>query len=314
MHKRQDSALSKYESTNAELPKLLHSHAEEVRMWQTRARNMQRQNKELMAKLKQSDGVNLMLTDQNRHLTLLSKEKNLEEREKLQEKVRDLESRLIEKDNDLKLLARRLQLEMKAHRSNVQVEQAKYREFLSKIEFAEFLHDEKRSQKSSQLLRFKSPNRHPQLTSRSATNLHAANFSNHDKNALILPPCEGQEAIVVGKKEIETSPKTKTSKMQISSNLVNNEMSLTKNNREKLTMKNGSTITNKTSNDDVEIKITLLNGNEANHARPKKLIHSQKPKIFSKIQPLQLTNNKEKETTMKNGNHSDDSSTVKVNN
>lgn len=291
-------------------------------MWQTRARNLMRVNKELMNKLKQNDAINLTLTDQNKHLMSLSKEKNLEEREKLQERVRDLENRLIQKDNDMKLLARRLQLEMKSHRTNVQMEQAKYRELLSKIEFAEFLQDEKRlqQQKSShQLVRYKSPNIHPaQLTSKSATSL--TSFLNHEKSAaLILPPCEGQATIVNGKKENhESSPKSKTSKSTPNSDLVNNEVNLTKNSREKLTLKNGTmTIANRAGqHDDDEIKISaLLNGSGANHARPKKLIHSQKPKIFSKIQPLQLSNgnvNKEKETKLKNGNHSDDSSTVKV--
>lgn len=266
-----------------------------------------------MSKLKQNDAINLTLTDQNKHLMSLSKEKNLEEREKLQERVRDLESRLIEKDNDMKLLARRLQLEMKAHRTDVQMEQAKFRELVSKIEFAEFLHDEKRLQKSTQLMRpiarFKSPQR---LTSKSASSLSFGN----EKNALILPPCEGQESIVGKRENHETSssPRSRTKKMQIQ-NGNNNEMILsTKNNREKL--KNGSTIIGhkvSSHHDDDEIKITLLDGNGANHARPKKLIHSQKPKIFSKIQPLQLSNvNKETETT-KNGNYSD-SSTVKVKN
>lgn len=303
LHKRQDSALSKYENSSAELPRLLHSHAEEVRMWQTRARAMQRQNKELHAKIKQKDTVILGLSDQNKHLLALSREKNLEEREKLQDRVKDLESRLMEKDSDLKLLARRLQLEAKAHRSNLQIEQSKYRELLAKIELAEYLQpDEKRLPKTNfrqpQIPRFKSPSRHP-LTSKSASSIQ-----HHEKVALILPPCEGQETIV--KKENESnSPKIKT-KIQINSDKLNNcEINNNNhhNNREKLTMmmKNGPPNNNQNHVD--EIKTTLTNGH-----KQKQLISQKPPKIFSKIQPLQLNHEKKLNSNvlMENGNHSDD--------
>lgn len=72
LHKRQDSALAKYENTNAELPQLLHSHSEEVRVWQARCRNLQSQNKDLAVKLKQKDAALLLLSDQNKHLIQLS--------------------------------------------------------------------------------------------------------------------------------------------------------------------------------------------------------------------------------------------------
>ncbi|XP_055610445.1 lebercilin-like protein isoform X2 [Uranotaenia lowii] len=136
LQKRQDSALSKYENTNAELPKLLHSHAEEIRTYQTKCRNLQNQNKELMNKLKQKDAHILTITDQNKHLIQLNKDKHLEERERLSDRVRDLEARLIEKDNDTKLLARRLQLESKNFKGQLQQEVLKQREIASKLERA----------------------------------------------------------------------------------------------------------------------------------------------------------------------------------
>lgn len=75
LQKRQDSALSKYENSNAELPKLLHSHAEEIRTYQTKYRNLQNQNKELLNKLKQKDAQILTISDQNKHLIQLNKDK-----------------------------------------------------------------------------------------------------------------------------------------------------------------------------------------------------------------------------------------------
>lgn len=75
LHKRQDSALAKYESTNAELPKLLHSHAEELRVWQAKYRNLQQLNKELEHKLKTKESIILTLSDQNKYYSQLNKDR-----------------------------------------------------------------------------------------------------------------------------------------------------------------------------------------------------------------------------------------------
>ncbi|XP_063698062.1 lebercilin-like protein [Culicoides brevitarsis] len=136
IHKRQDSALSKYERSNADLPQLLNSHAEELRVWQTKVRTMKAQNKELTEKIKQKDAILLSISDQNKHLMQLNKDRNLEERERLTERVKDLEQRLIEKDTDAKLLARRLQLELKGFKTQLQQENQKYRECYGKLERA----------------------------------------------------------------------------------------------------------------------------------------------------------------------------------
>ncbi|XP_075162470.1 uncharacterized protein LOC142235118 [Haematobia irritans] len=136
LHKRQDSALSKYESTNAELPQLLHSHAEELRMWQTKYRNLQAVNKDLEQKLKQKEAIILSLSDQNKHYIQLNKDKNLDDRHKLTEKLQTLETRLHEKDNDIKMMARKMQLESKQAKQQLQMEQRKTKEVLMKLEKA----------------------------------------------------------------------------------------------------------------------------------------------------------------------------------
>lgn len=267
LHKRQDSALSKYESTSAELPQLLHSHAEEVRVWQTRCRNLQRQNKELIAKIKQKDVIILSITDQNKHLLQLNKDKNLEEREKLAERVKDLEQRILDKDGDMKLLARRLQLEAKSYRSNLHMEQQKYRDLISKIELSEYMirssdiNDKKspKPQRQNQI-RGKSPSR---LASKSATSLTNGN----DKEIpLILPPCEGHE---INKKPEESiknnSPRINNNVKHLpDSNPDESEIDLSKNRfdkSEKL-VKNGN-------HDDDEITVTIRNGiNRAKNQKP----------------------------------------------
>ncbi|XP_034656009.1 uncharacterized protein LOC117893486 [Drosophila subobscura] len=134
LHKRQTSALNKYESNNAELPQLLHSHAEELRVWQTKHRNLQAINKDLEQKLKQKEALILTLSDQNKHYSQLNKDRNLDERQKLQEKVRFLEQRIEEKDNDIKLMARKVQLESKNFRQQLLNEQKKCKEMMLKLE------------------------------------------------------------------------------------------------------------------------------------------------------------------------------------
>ncbi|XP_073836131.1 uncharacterized protein isoform X1 [Musca autumnalis] len=136
LHKRQDSALSKYESTNAELPQLLHSHAEELRMWQTKYRNLQAVNKDLEQRLKQKEALILSLSDQNKYYVQLNKDKNLEDRQKLTEKLQSLETRLQEKDNDLKMMARKMQLESKQAKQQLLAANNKTKEVLMKLEKA----------------------------------------------------------------------------------------------------------------------------------------------------------------------------------
>lgn len=75
LHKRQDSALAKYENSNAELPQLLRSHAEELRVWQTKCRTLNAQNRDLNKSLKEKETLIIHLTDQNKHLTQLNQDK-----------------------------------------------------------------------------------------------------------------------------------------------------------------------------------------------------------------------------------------------
>lgn len=70
--------MSKYESSNAELPQLLQSHAEEVRIWQAKYRGLHAQNRELAHKMKQKDGLLTQLADQNKHLAQLNVDRLVE--------------------------------------------------------------------------------------------------------------------------------------------------------------------------------------------------------------------------------------------
>lgn len=143
-----------------------------------------------MFKIKQKDTIILTITDQNKHLLQLNKDKNLEERERLAERVRDMEQRLLDKDNDMKMLARRLQLETKSFKTNLNIEQQKYRDLLSKLEAAHFeLNRTEMSEKRGNR-RGKSPSNKIKGC-KSATSITYDNGdSNNNENSLtpVLPP------------------------------------------------------------------------------------------------------------------------------
>lgn len=67
---------------------------------------------------------------------LLKSCRNLEERQRLSEKLEKLETRLQEKDSDMKLLARRVQIETKNFKQQLLAEQKRTKDALLKLEKA----------------------------------------------------------------------------------------------------------------------------------------------------------------------------------
>lgn len=72
LHKRQDTALSKYENSASELPQLISSHADELRACQTKYRALNVQYRELNRKLQQKDKMLNELNDRIKHLNSLA--------------------------------------------------------------------------------------------------------------------------------------------------------------------------------------------------------------------------------------------------
>lgn len=218
-----------------------------------------------MNKIKQKDTMILTITDQNKHLLQLNKDKNLEEREHLADRVRDLEQRLLDKDNDLKLLSRRLQLEAKSYKTNLNIEQQKYRDLLNKIEMADFMipradiiGDKKSPKPGAKNPRSKSPSNRTKVT-KSATSL--TNGHHEGSSTPTLPPCEGQ--IDIKKQPVESvkvnSPKVNANvRLLPDSHSVDDEVDLTRNRLDMSEnfLKNGSN----SFNDDDEITVTVRNG------------------------------------------------------
>lgn len=143
-----------------------------------------------MIKIKQKDTIILTISDQNKHLLQLNKDKNLEERERLAERVRDMEQRLLDKDIDMKMLARRMQLESKSFKTNLNIEQQKYRDLLSKLEAAHFELNRTEMSEKRGSRRLKSPSNKIKGC-KSATSITYDNGdSNNNENSLtpVLPP------------------------------------------------------------------------------------------------------------------------------
>lgn len=72
LQKRQDNALIKYESSASELPQMIKSHMEEMRVWQTKCRALNLQNRELNQKIKQKDKIINELNDRLKYLSNLT--------------------------------------------------------------------------------------------------------------------------------------------------------------------------------------------------------------------------------------------------
>lgn len=73
--RRQEKALDKYDNANAELPRLLKNHQEEIRIWNEKYKSLQKKVQELANCLKHRDQSLLLLTDQNKHLQQLNRDK-----------------------------------------------------------------------------------------------------------------------------------------------------------------------------------------------------------------------------------------------
>lgn len=150
LQKRQDSALRRYEGTTAELPKIINSHHEELRILQIKYKKLKALHKETCDILKEKENELHSLQTQNKHLLQLSKDRNLGEREKLQMQVSDLNNKVAQQQESIQLLQRKLALESKSLKHQLHVEVSKHKqtqknlaEALEKVKDLEHLIDNK---------------------------------------------------------------------------------------------------------------------------------------------------------------------------
>ncbi|XP_015185671.1 PREDICTED: lebercilin-like protein [Polistes dominula] len=128
LQKRQDSALRRYEGTTAELPKIINSHHEELRILQIKHKKLKALHKKNSDLLKEKENELHSLQTQNKHLLRLSKDRNLVEREKLQMEVSDLNNKIMQQQENIQMLQRKLALESKSLKHQLFVEVSKHKQ------------------------------------------------------------------------------------------------------------------------------------------------------------------------------------------
>ncbi|KAK2587479.1 hypothetical protein KPH14_003183 [Odynerus spinipes] len=128
LQKRQDSALRRYEGTTAELPKIINSHHEELRILQIKHKKLKALHKDTCDLLKEKENELYSLQTQNKHLLQLSKDRNLGEREKLQMQVSDLNNKVMQQQESIQLLQRKLALDSKSLKHQLHVEVSKHKQ------------------------------------------------------------------------------------------------------------------------------------------------------------------------------------------
>ncbi|XP_053602933.1 filamin-A-interacting protein 1 [Plodia interpunctella] len=136
LQKKQEIALQRYENSNAELPQVLNSHSEEMRVQQTKYKQLKQQYKETAQKLKERDTQLQQLKDEHQHLLELSKDRNLLEREKLQAQVADLTLKVNSQNETISMLQRRIALEAKNFRHQLQNEINKHKDTRHDLDLA----------------------------------------------------------------------------------------------------------------------------------------------------------------------------------
>ncbi|XP_049866582.1 lebercilin-like protein [Pectinophora gossypiella] len=136
MQKKQEIALQRYENSNAELPSVLNSHNEEMRIQQTKYKQLKSQFKEVSQKLKERDMQYQQLKDEHTHLLELSRDRNLLEREKLQQQVTELTTKVQAQNETIAMLQRRIVLEAKNFKHQLQNEINKHKDTRHDLDMA----------------------------------------------------------------------------------------------------------------------------------------------------------------------------------
>ncbi|XP_018319467.1 lebercilin-like protein [Agrilus planipennis] len=133
---RQEKALAKYEGTNAELPRLLQSYEEEVRILQSKNKTLRKGLKEAGEQLKAKDEEISNLREQLKHLTNLSKDRHLEEREKLAEQIDELKLKLHKSEEEITNLNRKSILDNKNYKYKINTEISKTKQYQKELQQA----------------------------------------------------------------------------------------------------------------------------------------------------------------------------------
>lgn len=136
LQKRQDLALVRYEGTQAQLPQLVRSHQEEVRILRTKYKNLKHQCRSVTNALKEREGELQNLKEQHAHLLKLSKDRNLGDREALTKQVNELKLTVENQSNTIQMLNRKVLLESKNLKFQLHQEMQRHRTTQSELQQA----------------------------------------------------------------------------------------------------------------------------------------------------------------------------------
>lgn len=103
LEKRHENALSMYEGKQAKLPQVMKSYEEDVRMLQSRIRQMKIAYKEMENRYKSQSTELLALQKQHKHLLDLSKNKQLSKREKLTDQLEEAQNTIKQQHNTIQV-------------------------------------------------------------------------------------------------------------------------------------------------------------------------------------------------------------------
>nr|XP_023024976.1 coiled-coil domain-containing protein 18 [Leptinotarsa decemlineata] len=136
LQKRQDKALSKYENTNADLPRLIHSHEEQIRFLSEKNKSQRKTIKELNDLLKVKEEELAKTHEKLCHLEKLNRDKRLLDRERMLDQIEELKLKLEKSDDQNSILSRKLILESKTSKQRMNAEMAKHKQCQKELDRA----------------------------------------------------------------------------------------------------------------------------------------------------------------------------------
>ncbi|XP_050542130.1 lebercilin-like [Daktulosphaira vitifoliae] len=133
MEKRQEHALLFYEGTEAKLPQIMKSLNDDIQVYKGRIKQMQSTYKELENRYRSQSTELSMMTKKHNHLLNLSKNKNLNEREKLQDQLKDAQNTISHQEKKIENLMKNLELQCKSYQHHIILEKNKNKELQKEL-------------------------------------------------------------------------------------------------------------------------------------------------------------------------------------
>lgn len=103
LEKRHEKALSLYEGKQAKLPQVIKTYEEDIRMLQSRIRQIKISFNEMENRYKSQSTELMVIQKQYTHLLALSKNKQLRKREKLSDQLEEAQNIIKQQDNKIQV-------------------------------------------------------------------------------------------------------------------------------------------------------------------------------------------------------------------